>query len=78
MRSNPGLATRNWKTLSVNPAVNGYLFQIREFYVKVFYVMGNALLGELSCMQTGLVQCSLFQSHHLASRGVPFGVDSSF
>ena len=26
-----------------------------KFYVKVSYVMGKELLGELSCMQTGLV-----------------------
>ena len=26
-----------------------------KFYVKVFIVMGKALSGELSCMQTGLV-----------------------
>ena len=26
-----------------------------KFYVKFFYVMGKALSGELSCMQTGPV-----------------------
>ena len=25
-----GFAIKDWKTLSVSPAVNGYLFQIRE------------------------------------------------
>ena len=27
-----------------------------KFYIKIFYVMGTALLGELACMQTGLVR----------------------
>ena len=26
-----------------------------KFYIKVFYVMGKSLSGELSCMRTGLV-----------------------
>ena len=26
-----------------------------KFYIKVFYVMGKALSGELSCTETGLV-----------------------
>ena len=32
-----------------------------KFYVKVFYVMGKGLTGELSYMMTGLVSCS---PHH--------------
>ena len=33
-----------------------------KFYVKVFYVMGNVLLGELSCTWTGLVRFKVFRS----------------
>ena len=29
--------------------------EIFKFYIKVFYVMGKVLSGELSCMGTGLV-----------------------
>ena len=34
-----------------------------KFYFKVFYVMGKALSGELSCMRTGLV----VESEHILS-----------
>ena len=31
------------------------LAKCKSFYVKVFYVMGKVLIGELSCLYTGLV-----------------------
>ena len=33
-----------------------------KFYVKVFYVMGKALSGELSCTRTGLSCFSIFHN----------------
>ena len=35
-----------------------------KFYVKVFYVMGDVLSGELSCMLTGLVLLIVEQHLH--------------
>ena len=33
----------------------GGVSRLLKFYIEVLYVMGNALSGKLSCMQTGLV-----------------------
>ena len=43
-----------------------------KFYVNVFYMMGKALSGELSCMQTGLVQCILKAGDGMASSVDPY------
>ena len=44
-----------------------------KFYIKGFYVMGKALLGELSCMGTGLFFfCLLFTVNHYMSMRVFF------
>ena len=36
--------------------VGGGVSKMLKFYVKVFYVMGKALSGELSCLQTSLFE----------------------
>ena len=42
-------------TLGSAPALALVLAKCLSFYIKVFYVMGKALTGELSCPVTGLV-----------------------
>ena len=40
-----------------------------KFYVKVFYVMGKALTGKLSCLVTALVLKALSVEHFRAYQG---------
>ena len=49
-----------WEELFHDPYVRGNdtginISKILKFYIKVFYVMGKALSGELSCLWTGFV-----------------------
>ena len=42
----------------------GSISTLLKFYVKVSYVVGNALSGELSYMQTGIVLFLVWQRGH--------------